>query len=106
MHSAALAIAQEMGDVAYVCAVRNDLGRTLYEIGDVTAAMLEHRTALAAATRVGLKLERARALDGIALCMRSSEPEVARQHWRQSLTLYREMGVPEQWEVERYLSEL
>lgn len=93
-----------LGDIACICIVRNELGETLRESGELFAAIGEHRAALAAAMRVGLKLEHARALDGIAMCLRSTEPEAARQHWRRALAPYREMGVPEQADVERHLA--
>lgn len=105
-HREALAVAQEIGDVAYACLVRNDLGLTLREGGEVAAALEQHRSALAAATRLGLKLDQARALDGIAGCLPPSDRPAARRYWQQALVLYKEVGVPEQAEVERRLVDL
>lgn len=105
-HRQALAIAQDAGDKAGECMVRNDLGRTLREGGEVSAALAEHRAVLTEATRIKLKLEQARALDGIAACLRDTEPQEARRHWQRALVLYREMGVPERAEVEHQLAGL
>lgn len=76
------------------------------EGGEVSAALAEHRAVLTEATKIKLKLEQARALDGIAACLRETEPQEARRHWQRALVLYREMGVPERAEVEHQLAGL
>jgi hypothetical protein len=86
--------------------IRNDLGKTLRESGDADGALGQHRIALAEASKMRFKYEHARALDGIAACLRDTEPDAARNHWQRALHLYREMGVPEQSDVERHLAQL
>jgi tetratricopeptide (TPR) repeat protein len=105
-HHLAMTIMRTMGERPGECVVRNDLGRTLRESGDIDRALEQHRVVLAEATRIKLRYEQARALDGIAACLRTTEPEAARQHWQRALVLCREMGVPEQSEVEHALAEL
>jgi DNA-binding SARP family transcriptional activator len=105
-HRAAEAFMVQTGDAPGECMVRNDYGRTLLELGDVAGALEQHRTALATASKIKLKYEHARALDGIAACLRATDPEDAQRHWQQALTLYTEMGVPEQHDVTRQLADL
>ena len=106
-HREAVTIARDAGDRAAVCAARNDLGSTLREAGDPQTAIAEHQAVLAEATKMKLKFEQARALDGIAACLRDTDPAEARRHWRRALVLYREMGVePKQAELEQRLREL
>jgi DNA-binding SARP family transcriptional activator/tetratricopeptide (TPR) repeat protein len=105
-HREALDSMRDTGDRPGECMVRNDYGATLRATGDLTAALEQHRTAMASATRMKLKYEHARALDGIAACLQPTNPDAARQHWRRALTLYTEMGVPEQHHVTRKLAEI
>jgi DNA-binding SARP family transcriptional activator/tetratricopeptide (TPR) repeat protein len=105
-HAEALALAQDLGDRSAVCMTRNDLGRTLRESGDTGGALGQHRVALTEASKMRFKYENARALDGIAACLRNTEPDAARNYWLRALHLYRQMGVPEQSDVERHLAEL
>jgi hypothetical protein len=78
----------------------------LRELGDGAGVLEEHRAVLLEAKKIKLKYERARALDGIAACLRSTDLDEARRHWLRALVLYREMGVPERAEVERELAGL
>jgi tetratricopeptide (TPR) repeat protein len=105
-HAEALALAQDLGHRSAVCLIRNDLGRTLRESGDTGGALGQHRVALTEASEMRFKYEHARALDGLAACLRDTEPDAARNHWLRALELYRQMGVPEQSDVERHLAQL
>lgn len=105
-HHEAVATAREIGDRPGLCRARNDLGRTLRKSGEVPGALEQHRVVLAEASKIKLKYEQGRALDGIAACLRDTEPDEARRHWQRALVLYGEMGVPERAEVEHALAEL
>ena len=105
-HRAAETLMVETGDRPGECMVRNELGRTLSEAGDVGGAIEQHRAALGTASKIRLKHEQARALDGIAACLRDTDPEGARRNWQQALALYTEMGTPEQHEVTRRIAAL
>jgi tetratricopeptide (TPR) repeat protein len=102
-HREALVLMREGGDRAGECTVFNDLARTLCATGDTATALDLHRRALAIATKIQLKYEHARALDGIAHCLRDTDPESARRHWQQAYQLYEEMGVTERYDVAQQL---
>jgi DNA-binding SARP family transcriptional activator/tetratricopeptide (TPR) repeat protein len=105
-HRLALTIVRESGFRQEECAVCNEFGRTLREAGDVTGALELHQRALTVATKIRHRYNIARALDGIAACLRETDPASACQHWLQALELYRELEVPERHEVERQLAAL
>ena len=58
------------------------------------------------ASRLGARYEKARALEGIARCVRDTDPTAARAHLEQALALFRQVESPDQHEVERLLTEL
>jgi tetratricopeptide (TPR) repeat protein len=103
-HRRAMAIMREVGDRHGQCAVYNEFGRTLHTAGDTTAALELYEQAMAIAVRMRYRLGRARALDGIAACLRDTDPESARRHWQRALSLYRELDVSEWHAVERQLA--
>lgn len=103
-HRHALTIVREAGFRQGECAVYNEFGRTLGVTGDTAAALELHQRALAVATKIQNKYGHARALDGIAACLRETDPESARRHWLRALELYRELDVPERHDVERHLA--
>jgi DNA-binding SARP family transcriptional activator len=105
-HVEAVTLVEATGDRPVAGMARNDYGRTLLEAGDLDGALEQHRSALAIALKIKMKYEQARALDGIAACLRDTDPEEARRHWQQALALYTEMGTPEQHEVTRWLAAL
>jgi DNA-binding SARP family transcriptional activator/tetratricopeptide (TPR) repeat protein len=105
-HLEALDIAVEVGDRPDECMVRNEYGRTLLAGGDAARALKQHRAALALASKLTMAYEHARALDGIAACLRTTDPAAARQHWQQAHARYVEMDVPEQHDVAGKLAEL
>ncbi|MBY8873142.1 tetratricopeptide repeat protein [Micromonospora sp. PLK6-60] len=106
LHREALAAMVVAGDRSGQYAARNLLARALAEGGDVPAALDLHRRVLADATRLDVRYEQARALDGIARCLRDAEPAAARAHWIRALALLRQMESPDQQEVARLLVEL
>jgi hypothetical protein len=57
-------------------------------------------------TKIRHKYGQAKALDGIAACIRETDPESARRHWLRALRLYEELDVPERHDVERQLATL
>ncbi|RKN54703.1 transcriptional regulator [Micromonospora costi] len=105
-HREALAAMSAAGDRAGEAVSRNLLARALCEQGDPVSAIDLHRRVLRDATRMNLPQEQARALDGIARCLRAADPAEARAHWIRALALYREIEAPERYEVERLLAEL
>lgn len=105
-HREALAEAEATGDRPTECQVRNEYGRTLLTTGDTAGALTQHQAALGVASRIKLKYEHAKALDGVGWCLRDTDLAAARRHWQEALTMYTEMGVPEQRELARHLAHL
>jgi DNA-binding SARP family transcriptional activator/tetratricopeptide (TPR) repeat protein len=105
-HQRALAVIREASYGRGECAVHNELGHTLRAAGDITAALESHQSALDCATKIQNRYGEARALDGIAACLRDTDSDDARRHWVRALRLYRDLDVPERHEVERQLAAL
>lgn len=105
-HRDALVAMVEAGDRIGECASRNLLARAILEQGDVASALDLHRRVLADANRLGARYEQARALEGIARCVRATDPTAARAHLDRALFLFRQVESPDQHEVERLLAEL
>jgi tetratricopeptide (TPR) repeat protein len=105
-HQEALAVVSEAGYRQGECAVRNEYGRTVFAEGDAGRALEHHQQALALAAKIQYRYGEARALDGIAACLRDTDPVGARRHWVRALQLYQELEVPERHEVERHLAAL
>jgi tetratricopeptide (TPR) repeat protein/DNA-binding SARP family transcriptional activator len=92
----ALGIAREIGDHTLEAAVTNGLGMTLRASGQPEQALTAHRSALTLAHRLGNRYEEARALEGIAeLLDAAGDHLAARQHWRDALDIYTDLGVAE-----------
>ncbi|MET7945366.1 BTAD domain-containing putative transcriptional regulator [Micromonospora sp. NPDC005324] len=106
LHREALVAMVDAGDRIGQCASRNLLARAMLEQGDAVSALDLHRRVLAAAIRLGARYEKARALEGIARCVRATDPAAARAHLEQALALFRQIESPDQHEVERLLTEL
>jgi tetratricopeptide (TPR) repeat protein len=105
-HLQALTVVRDAGFRQGECAVYNELGRTLLARGDLRSALEQHQRAADCATRIQYRYGEARALDGIAACLRDTDPEGARRYWVRALRLYHKLEVPERYEVERHLAEL
>ncbi|WP_433232053.1 BTAD domain-containing putative transcriptional regulator [Micromonospora sp. CA-248260] len=74
--------------------VENVLGRVSTERSDFTGALTRHRTAHENADRIGLRLEQARALDGMGRAHAGlGDLDQAMTDWQAALSLYRAMGV-------------
>lgn len=106
LHREALVAMVDAGDRIGQCASRNLLARAMLEQGDAVSALDLHRRVLADASRLGARYEKARALEGIARCVRATDPTAARAHLEQALALFRQVESPDQHEVERLLAEL
>ncbi|WCN81191.1 AfsR/SARP family transcriptional regulator [Micromonospora sp. LH3U1] len=106
LHREALVAMVDAGDRIGQCASRNLLARAILEQGDAASALDLHRRVLADASRLGARYEQARALEGVARCVRAADPTAARAHLDQALFLFRQVESPDQHEVERLLAEL
>ncbi|MEO3817447.1 BTAD domain-containing putative transcriptional regulator [Plantactinospora sp. B24E8] len=105
-HRAALVAMRDAGDRGGECAARNLLGRALRDLGEVAAALALHQQALQTATRIQFRYEQARALDGIAACLRPTDPDAARSYWTRALALLVQVESPDQHEVLARLQDL
>ncbi|MEV2237811.1 BTAD domain-containing putative transcriptional regulator [Micromonospora sp. NPDC049891] len=104
-HEAARKMAVAAGEPHVEAATINDLALTLADSAE-TAKLIElHREALRVATRIAHPYEQGRALAGLAEHMWSVDPAEARRHWARALAIFRRMGVPEQFDVARRLTE-
>jgi DNA-binding SARP family transcriptional activator/tetratricopeptide (TPR) repeat protein len=106
LHRKALIAISETGDRIGQCASRNLLARAILDQGDVSSALDVHRRVLHDATKLNARYEQARALDGIARCLRTTDPKAARTHATRALALFRQVESPDQHEVAELLTEL
>ncbi|WP_341718214.1 BTAD domain-containing putative transcriptional regulator [Micromonospora sp. FIMYZ51] len=104
-HELALAVIADSAERQAECGVLNELGLTLAASGDRDAAMQVHQRALALAIQIDSAYEQGRALAGLAEHFLAIDPGQARRHWERALAIFRRMGVPERFEVERRLAE-
>ncbi|WP_158603517.1 AfsR/SARP family transcriptional regulator [Micromonospora radicis] len=105
-HEAARRLAVESGEPHVEAAALNDLAFTLVGTGDPGRVVELHRAALRVATRIAHLYEQGRALTGLAEHLFATDPVAARRHWERALAIFRRMGVPERFEVERRLAEI
>ncbi|MEU8315858.1 BTAD domain-containing putative transcriptional regulator [Micromonospora sp. NPDC048887] len=106
LHWEALVAMTDAGDLVGQCATRNLLARAILDQGDVASALDLHRRVLSDAARLGARYEQARALDGMARCLRYTDAERARRYAGRALALFRRVESPDQRETERLLAEL
>ncbi|MEU8069516.1 MULTISPECIES: BTAD domain-containing putative transcriptional regulator [unclassified Micromonospora] len=106
LHWEALVAMTDAGDLVGQCATRNLLARAILDQGDVASALDLHRRVLSDAARLGARYEQARALDGMARCLRHTDAERARRYAGRALALFRQVESPDQREAERLLAEL
>ncbi|MDG4794686.1 BTAD domain-containing putative transcriptional regulator [Micromonospora sp. WMMD1082] len=104
-HETARSMAVDSGEPHLEAAAINDLALTLVGSADVAKLIDLHREALRVATRVAHLYEQGRALAGLAEHLHASDPLEARRYRMRALALFRRMGVPERFEVERRLAE-
>lgn len=105
-HEMALELAEDSGERPAQCAALNDLGFTLAAAGATDAARRTHEQGLALATRFEHPYEQGRALAGLAEHALSTDVAEARRYWERALAIFRRMGVPERFEVERRLTDV
>ncbi|MFD6566977.1 BTAD domain-containing putative transcriptional regulator [Micromonospora profundi] len=105
-HEAARKLSIASGERHVEAAALNELGRTLVAQGRGGEAVEMHREALRLATRISHLHEQGRALAGLAEYFASIDRAEARRHWERALAIFRRMGVPERFDVERRLAEL
>ncbi|MEU4552632.1 AfsR/SARP family transcriptional regulator [Micromonospora violae] len=105
-HELARQLSISSGERHVEAAALNELGRTLLAQGRYGEAYEVHQEALRLATRIAHPHEQGRALAGLAEHFARVDPVEARRHWERALAIFRRMGVPERFEVERRLAEL
>lgn len=76
------------------------------EPDDIDAAIGLYHRVLGDATRLSLRYEQARALDGLARCLRHTDPGQARRYAGRALALFRQVDSPDRRETEKLLAEL
>ncbi|WP_161594966.1 AfsR/SARP family transcriptional regulator [Verrucosispora sp. SN26_14.1] len=103
-HELARELAVESGEPHVEAAALNDLAFTLAGSADAGRLTALHRAALQLATRIAHPYEQGRALTGLAEHLSEADPAEARRHWERALAIFRRMGVPERFEVERRLA--
>ncbi|MEV4691895.1 BTAD domain-containing putative transcriptional regulator [Micromonospora echinospora] len=106
LHWEALVAMTDAGDMVGQCASRNLLARAILDQGDVASALDLHRRVLSDATRLSARYEQARALDGMARCLRHTDADQARRYAVRALALFRQVETPDQRDTEKLLAEL
>jgi DNA-binding SARP family transcriptional activator/tetratricopeptide (TPR) repeat protein len=106
LHLEALRLARQRRERRQEAITCNDYAATMRAAGDREAALDLHRQALRTARQFEVAKEQARALEGMAACLVREDSQAARRYWEQALVLFRRMGVPARFEVERRLAEL
>ena len=91
-----LGVCAQTGDLSTRAFALNGLGEVLLAAGRAAAARAQHAAALEVADQAKDNYEQARAREGLAATHQADgAAEQARQHWREALTLYAELGAPE-----------
>jgi DNA-binding SARP family transcriptional activator/tetratricopeptide (TPR) repeat protein len=106
LHEAAIAIIRRTSDRTYEVVFLHDFAITRGSAGDWVSALELHRRALRLAQGHGMAYLAACAEAGVAECLARTDPKQARRLWLVALAAFREMGVPDQYEVERRLAAL
>lgn len=92
----ALEHAREAGKKAATAQALNGLAAIDRAVGEPNLAVRGHREALDLAIAAGVRHEQARALDGIGDASADlGADDVAREHWRRALVIYRELELVE-----------
>jgi DNA-binding SARP family transcriptional activator/tetratricopeptide (TPR) repeat protein len=105
-HRRSLELIQDIGDHATESAILNNLGDTHLAVGEDEQALAYHQQALALARDGRYRQEEAKAHNGIGLALAATNPAAAQDHWRQALTIYDQLGVPEANEVRDQLARM
>ncbi|TCB99002.1 tetratricopeptide repeat protein [Micromonospora zingiberis] len=106
LHREAFVAISEAGDLVGQCGSRSLLARAILDQGDVRSAQDLFGRVLIDATKISHRYEQARALDGLARCLRRTDPAAARSHWVRALSLLEQVESPDAAEVRRLLAEL
>ncbi|MET8062616.1 BTAD domain-containing putative transcriptional regulator [Micromonospora sp. NPDC005313] len=106
LHWEGLVAMTDAGDLVGQCTSRNLLARAILDQGDVASALDLHRRVLSDATRLSARYEQARALDGMARCLRHTDADQARRYAGRALALFRQVESPDGRETEELLAEL
>jgi DNA-binding SARP family transcriptional activator/Tfp pilus assembly protein PilF len=102
---AALALFEEIGDRSGQADALNSLGAVLIATGQQGDARASHAAALELAGPIGDKYEQARAHDGLGRAYHAAGAhDQGRWHWRQALSLFAGLGVPEADQVRERLA--
>jgi tetratricopeptide (TPR) repeat protein len=103
-HLEALEAARATGHRGMQACALNGLGETWLAQGHPQRSIAAHREALQHAESIDDRAERARAHFGLGRAHDDlSEPDLARDHWRQALVDFEHLGLPESAEVRRLL---
>lgn len=73
----------------------NDLGETLRTLGQPEQARTQYEQALLGAEQANSRWQQARAHNGLAWTLRTTDPSGARDHWQAALALYTDLDNPE-----------
>jgi tetratricopeptide (TPR) repeat protein len=105
-HQQSLDLIRDIGDHATESAILNNLGETHRAVGEEQQAVAYHQQALALARNGRYRQEEAKAHHGMGHALLTTDPEAAQDHWRQALTIYNQLGVPEATEVRDQLARI
>jgi pentatricopeptide repeat protein len=100
-----LALHRETGCRSGEAQALNRLGEALLAVGRPGDAQIQHTAALGLTSQTGDQRERASAYDGLGRVFQVlRDPSQARRHWRQALSIYAPLGVPEAEDVRARLA--
>jgi tetratricopeptide (TPR) repeat protein len=103
----ALAVCRATGDRIGEARVLNSLGETARSFGRPADSLSHHAAARAVAADTGDRPQEARALTGLGHAHRAlGDSILAREHYRQALSLYTGLGRPEAYQIRAHLSAL
>jgi len=95
-HRRALKLFRELDDPGGQAEALNGLGETARTTLDLTQALAFHAEALQHANAIGDRYQLANSYAGLGHTYHDlDQPDQARVHWQQAVTLYEELGVPE-----------
>jgi tetratricopeptide (TPR) repeat protein/transcriptional regulator with XRE-family HTH domain len=105
LYDEALTLAREIGACGIEIEVLNHAAAAYLALDAVDLAMEHHRAALAESVATGDRYEQAKALEGLGHARQAAgERDLAATSWRESLRVYRQLGLREADRVETLLS--
>lgn len=106
-HQQALTLCRQIGHRGGEAEALNGIGGALHTTGQLREACIRHTTALTLASQIGDPYEQARAHDGLGhIHHATGDYGHARHHWRETLALYTDLGVPEADDIPAHLTAL